>query len=224
MTTTNTDVYQALGYTQRNDPQASTGQGELAMSDFLNLMVTELTHQDPMKPMDNAQLASQISQFATVSGLEQLNTSFSDLSAQLVSNQALEASNLVGRDVLIPAKTGYLGDAGSSISGIIGVNSSASDVKVRITDESGALVKEISLGNQSKGEVNFTWDGMNEAGEVMPAGQYEITAEATVEDETIAPYVLLEANVSSVSLDAQGLNLNLEGLGMYPFNQVAEIR
>lgn len=218
----NDQLYQALGLSRELETKEDN---ELQLEDFLELMVTELTHQDPFKPMENSELASQISQFATVSGIDELNNSFSGFSDTMISDQALQAANIVGRDVLVPVNTGNL-EAGGSIKGVVGVTESASDVTVRISDASGELIKEIQLGTQSKGEVNFSWDGLDENGDAVEPGQYKVEALAKVDGETVSPYTLLEARVSSVSIGGagQGLTVNLAGLGPVSFNSVAEIR
>lgn len=220
--TTETDLYQTLGLARELEQRKGN---ELQLEDFLNLMVTELTHQDPFKPMDNSELASQISQFATVSGIDQLNESFSGLSSSLVSDQSLQAANLVGREVLVPANTGYLGNGGS-IDGVVGLDTSASNVTVGVYNSSGALVREINLGTQQQGEVSFSWDGLMDDGEFAAPGQYRLSAQATVDGEPMAPYLLTQARVASVSIGApgQGLALNLHGLGAISINDVAEIR
>ena len=154
-----------------------------------------------------------------------MNESFTGLSGSLLSDQSLQAANLVGRDVLVPVNGGYL-EAGRSIDGVVGLDSSASDVTLSVYDSSGALLREINLGTQPKGEVNFSWDGLMDSGEYAPPGQYQISAQAMVDGQAVAPYVLTEARVSSVSIGAagQGLALNLLGLGAVAFDDVAEIR
>lgn len=221
--TTEADLFQTLGLAR--DLETAGSANELQLEDFLNLMVTELTHQDPMKPMDNAQLATQISQFATVSGINELNNSFSELSNALHSDQALQATSLVGHDVLVPLNTGYL-NSGGSISGVIGIEQPANDLVVRVTDAAGALVREISMGAQQTGEVRFNWDGLMDDGNFAPPGQYRISASAVIDDQTVSPYILMEAVVESVSIGQPGqpLLLNLAGVGAVPFNDVAEIR
>lgn len=216
-------LYQALGLSRELDSKKDNNQ--LQLEDFLELMVTELTHQDPFKPMENSELATQISQFATVSGIDELNSSFTGFSDKMISDQALQAANLVGRNVLVPVNTGNL-EAGGSIKGVVGITEPASDVTVRITDATGVLVKEIQLGTQTKGEVDFTWDGLDQNGDAVPAGQYQIEAQAQVNGETITPYTLIEAKVNSVSIGGvgQGLSVNLAGLGPVSFDSVAEIR
>jgi flagellar basal-body rod modification protein FlgD len=222
MSTINTesDLFKTLGLTRELE---DANQNELALEDFLELMVTELTHQDPFKPMENSELATQISQFATVSGIDELNQSFSDLSGSLLSDQALQAANLVGRDVLVPSDVGYY-TTGSTLDGVVDLEQSASDVTLRIYNTSGSLVRELNLGTQASGQVAFSWDGIMDDGEYASTGQYYVTAQATMDGETVVPYTLLEAKVSSVSVGAgQDLALNLEGLGTVSFNDVAEI-
>ncbi len=216
-----TDLYTTLGLAREVE---KTKENTLALEDFMELMITELTHQDPFKPMENSELATQISQFATVSGIDELNSSFSDLSGSLLSDQALQAANLVGHDVLAPIGTGYLA-SGGTVEGVVGLYSSASEVTVRITNSSGVLVRELNLGTQPQGEVSFSWDGLTDDGSYAPAGQYQITAQAMENGESIAPYTLIKAKVNSVSLGGAGqeMALNLEGLGPISFNDVAEI-
>jgi flagellar basal-body rod modification protein FlgD len=217
-----TDLYTTLGLAREVE---KTNDKTLAMEDFLELMVTELTHQDPFKPMENSEMATQISQFATVSGIEELNGSFSSLSDDLLSGQTLQAANLVGHEVLAPISTGYL-TSGGSVEGMIGLYSSASDVTIQVYDSAGALVREIAMGTQEKGEVAFTWDGMKEDGTYADEGVYTITATSMQEGESVVPYTLIKSKVTSVSLGGSGqeMALNLEGLGPIAFSDVAEIQ
>ena len=220
--TNDNTLYQTLGLGKELQQKSSS---ELQLEDFLDLMVTELTHQDPFKPMENSELASQISQFATVSGIDELNDKFSDLSGSLLSDQSMQAANLVGRNVLVPLGGGYL-ETGGSVDGVVGLNDPASGVTVSVYNAGGALVREIELGTQTKGEVRFSWDGTTDSGDFAPAGQYQIKARASTNGEEFSPYVLTEAEVSSVSIGSagQGLALNLKGLGPISFNDIAEIR
>ena len=219
---TDASIYESLGLVRELEKKKND---ELVMEDFLELMVTELTHQDPFKPMENTELATQISQFATVSGIEQLNSSFSGLSGSLLSDQSLQAANLVGRDVLVPLNGGYL-ESGGSIDGLVGLESSVSDLTVSVHNAAGELIREINMGTRPPGEVTFNWDGMMDNGEFAAPGTYTISAQAMIDGEASAPYILTEARVNSVSIgsNGQGLALNLDGLGPVSFENVAEIR
>jgi flagellar basal-body rod modification protein FlgD len=217
-----TDLYTALGL---NREVEQTKDDTLAMEDFLELMVTELTHQDPFKPMENSELATQISQFATVSGIDDLNNSFTNLSDDLLSGQTLQAASLVGHEVLAPISTGYL-KSGGTVEGVVGLYDSATDVTVQVYSSSGELVRKIDLGTQDKGEVSFTWDGLTDAEEYADEGVYTISAISTQGGESVVPYTLIKAKVASVSLGGAGqeMALNLEGLGPISFSDVAEIK
>jgi flagellar basal-body rod modification protein FlgD len=219
----NTDIYTALGLTRTAEETQDSN--TLAMEDFLELMVTELTHQDPFKPMENSEMATQISQFATVSGIEELNGSFSSLSDDLLSGQTLQAASLVGHEVLAPISTGYL-TSGGTVEGMIGLYSSATDVTIQVYDSSGALVREIEMGTQEKGEVAFTWDGLKDDGTYAGEGVYNISATSMQDGEAVVPYTLIKSKVTSVSLGGSGqeMALNLEGLGPIAFSDVAEIQ
>ncbi|MEN8178129.1 MAG: flagellar hook assembly protein FlgD [Pseudomonadota bacterium] len=216
------DIYSTLGFgTEQRQPVESDG---LKLDDFMNLMVTELTHQDPFKPMENTELATQISQFATVSGIDDLNTSFSNLSSTITSDQALQAANLVGHEVLVASNVGSL-THGGSLKGSVDLPSSAGNVKVRISDATGALVRELELGSHEGGALAFSWDGYNDSGDYMPAGNYQVTAQATIDDVEMAPSVLVAAQVESVSMGgADGVRLNLTGLGQVSINDVVQIQ
>lgn len=217
------EIYGNLGL---NSLQASETKGDdqLQMEDFMKLLVTELTHQDPMKPMDNAELAAQISQFSVVAGIDQLNNSFTGLSSSLTSDQALQAANLVGHEVMVTSNAGWL-NQGGSLQGAVDLPASAGNVRVRISDVTGALVRELELGSHEAGELAFTWDGYSDSGEYMPAGIYQVSTQATVDDVEMAPNLLVSAQVESVSMGgADGIRLNLEGLGQVPMNNVIQIQ
>ena len=218
---TQSDLFNDLGLTRDRQP-VSANDG-LKIDDFMNLMVTELTHQDPFKPMENTELATQISQFATVSGIDDLNNSFGTLSSTLTSDQALQAANLVGHEVLVASNLGLLSDKGS-LSGNIDLPRDASNVRVRITDASGALVRELELGSHEAGPLAFSWDGYDDAGDYMPQGLYQVSASASVDGVELAPNLQVSAQVESVSLGgAGGVRLNLSGLGQVSIDDVSQI-
>ncbi|EGW55979.1 flagellar hook assembly protein FlgD [Candidatus Endoriftia persephonae] len=216
----NEELFSSLGFSAT--PQEPVDQG-LEMEDFMNLMVTELTHQDPFKPMENTELATQISQFAAVSGIDDLNKSFTGLSSSITSDQALQAANLLGRQVLVPSSAGWFG-SGDTLKGSIELPSNASNVTLRITNSNGALVRELELGSHEGGALAFSWDGYDDQGDFAGSGLYQVTAQATVDGAEMAPAVHVAAEVESVSLGGSGgVRLNLVGLGQVSMNDVKEI-
>ncbi|PUB86615.1 MAG: hypothetical protein B6D72_05855 [gamma proteobacterium symbiont of Ctena orbiculata] len=217
------ELYEDIGLTN-NSLNTEKERGKLGLEEFMNLLVTELTHQDPFKPMENSEMATQVSQFATVSGIDDLNTSFNELRSALTSDQALQAANLVGRDVLVESNLGALA-TDEPLQGSVVLPSSASNLRVMITGQSGELVRELELGTHEAGEVAFSWDGYDDAGHYVGDGLYQVSAIANVDDAEMAPTVLVSAAVESVNLGGSGgIILNLSGLGQITMNQVAQIQ
>jgi len=217
----NYDLYTTLGLTPSQEDAAPAG--NLGIKDFMNLLVTELTHQDPTKPMENTELATQISQFATVSGIDDLNSSFADFSSNMLANQTIQAASLVGHEVMIESYLGML-PSGGTLNGNVYLPASGSSVTLQIKDSSGALVRELSLGQQEEGMVAFSWDGLTDSGDYAAPGQYTLSATANIDDAEQALSTLVYADVDSVSIgSSSGVLVNLEGLGLVSINDVLEI-
>jgi len=197
---------------------------ELGQEDFLKLMTTQLRNQDPFEPMDNGEFMGQLAQFGTVSGIEELNVEFQNLSGALVSSQALQASSMLGRSVLVPANESVLTNGGS-ISGAVELSTSVTNMNITILDQSGQLIRNISLGSQSPGMATFSWDGLATDGSAVPPGRYEIRAEALSGGVNEAFEVLIADQVQSVSLPSGGqpLTLELTGLGTVEFSKIRQI-
>ena len=219
--TTSQTTLQSLGLTQ---PQSNTNNAQLSQDEFLKLMITQLNNQDPMKPMQNGEFLSQMAQFGTVSGINNLQQSFSQLATSLTSSQALQASSLVGRNVLVPGSVGVL-NAGQTMQGTIKLPASTSDVVLNVYDAGGQLVRRVDLGAHSQGDMQFSWDGLTDGGAYAPPGQYTVKAEMQLDGQTVAADTALTATVDSVTLGGagQGLTLNLAGLGSVPLSQVQQI-
>jgi len=217
------NIYTDIGI---NRPPRSdqTNRSELGQSDFLSLLTAQLANQDPLSPTDSKEFTSQMSQFASLDSLQSLVTKFDDLATSLTSNQALQASSLVGRQVLFPSAVGYVANE-SGMAGQINVPRNVTNLRFEIKDASGQLVRSINVGNKPAGDIEFFWDGRNEAGDFLGAGQYEISAFATVGDQTEQLPTSIRAQVQSVNLAASsgGIFLNLTGLGQIDFNDVKEV-
>ena len=227
MSTINTDALQSLGIASNRDNanKVNAEDKELGQEQFLELMVAQVRNQDPFKPMENGEFLSQIAQFSTVNGIQDLQDSFSSLSGSLSSNQALQASALVGRSVMVNSDVGVL-PAGGSLSGAVGVPSDSSEVKVEFYNRAGELVRDLPLGPQRQGIVEFSWNGLADNGNPAPASAYRIVASAKIDGEDVALGTLVKDNVESVILGrpGEGTVLTLSALGATDFNQVEEIR
>jgi flagellar basal-body rod modification protein FlgD len=118
-------------------------------TDFLNLLVTQLKNQDPLNPMDNAQMTSQLAQINTVSGIEKLNTTMGTLMTSYANTQNMQAANLIGHAVLTSGNSLTLGTNGAV--GGLTLDAAADAVTVTIKDKFGNIVQTESLGAMGKG-------------------------------------------------------------------------
>jgi flagellar basal-body rod modification protein FlgD len=199
--------------------------GTLGGTDFLTLMLAQLQNQDPTSPVDSNTFLTQLAQLSEVQGINSLNTSFSGLSSSLTSNQALQASSLLGHQALVNSSSATLA-AGATVSGAVNVPQSTSQVTLSITNSSGALVSQINLGAQTAGLANFAWNGTTGSGAQAPAGTYTLTAQyAGATSGSTAATTLVNGTVESVSMGAgsAGLTLNVSGIGSVPFSSVQQI-
>lgn len=204
--------------------QDNKSSNELGQDQFMTLMLAQMKNQDPMSPMENGEFIAQLAQFRTVTGVEQLNNSFNSFAGTMQSSQALQASTLVGREVLIPGNVGNLPMDGA-FSGTIDLPSASGDVRYNVYSSSGALVAQMGLGAQPAGQVPFVWDGRMPDGSMAPAGRYQVEANALIAGERQAMDTYVSAKVESVSLSAgREPVLNLANVGPMGFSQVREIR
>jgi flagellar basal-body rod modification protein FlgD len=229
-TGTGTGTTGTTGTTAANGSTSTANSGSasgvtLGGTDFLTLLLAQLQNQDPTSPVDSNEFLSQLASLSEVQGINQLNTSFSSLSNSLTSSQALQASSLLGHEVLAASSTGTLATAGATLTGAVSVPQTSSQVTLNISNSAGVLVDSINLGAQSAGLANFSWNGQTSNGSAAPAGTYTLSAQvAGVASGTAVP-TLVNGTVDSVTMGAgsTGLTLNVAGLGSVPFSSVQQI-
>jgi flagellar basal-body rod modification protein FlgD len=195
---------------------------DLGKNEFLNLLVAQLNNQNPLEPQGNGEFIAQLAQFSQVEGIEKLNTSMQSIMSTYQSSQALQASSLVGRKVIVPSDRAVV-DTSESFKASVVLPVSSNNVYVNVFDQSGSLVNRVNLGEQAAGNVSFIWDGKDSDGNLMPPGTYKFEAQASYGSETKGLYTMLPANVDSVTLGGTELMLNLAGLGSVPLSQVQVI-
>jgi flagellar basal-body rod modification protein FlgD len=218
----NATTYASLGLGLRKD--TTRPRNELGQEEFFELMVAQLKNQDPLKPLESNEFLGQVAQFTTVNGIQKLQSSFAGLAASLGSAQALQASTLVGGEVLIAGGTAWL-DPSGGVGGVVALPESSRAVTVTVTDSNGRLVDQIALGEQAAGEVPFEWDGTDADGQRVASGVYRITATTVTAEGTVGVETLTTARVESVTLGRAGspMQLNLAGLGPVSLDQVRQI-
>ena len=194
---------------------------DMGADDFLTLMVAQLQHQDPTKPMDNTEFVAQLAQFSTSTGVQELNESFSGLSSSLASSQMLQATDLVGRQVSTESNVGFLeaaadqdGEAVGMLDATVSLGGNRGGM-LYVQDMTGQLVYSAALPADATGDFQIRWGGKDASGNMMPPGNYRISAET----------VYAHSRVQSVSINpATGsASLNLVDGSKLSFAEIRNI-
>lgn len=187
----------------------------------MKLLVTQMRNQDPMNPLDNAQVTSQFAQLSTVTGINKLNDTLGSMMSSYQSSQTLQAVSLIGHGVLTPG-SGVDLVKGSALLGVE-LTQPADKVTVTILDSAGNEVRKLNLGAQKAGSLPVTWDGKAANGSAVPDGKYTFSVAATQNDAKVTATGLQFGLVDTVSTDSKGVKLNVNGLGSLNLTDVRQI-
>ena len=183
---------------------------------FLKLLVAQMANQDPLNPMDNAQVTSQMAQISTVNGIDKLNTTVQGLNQQFVQMQALQGATLVGRDVILPGDRLSTSDAGL-VQGGFEISSAADSVKVEVLNAGGRVIDTIELGAEGAGRHGFEW--------TPPAGidaalgeRFRVVAKSGA--TAVAATPLMRDRVDAVATGGDTLMLELRNSGSVSYAQI----
>jgi flagellar basal-body rod modification protein FlgD len=186
---------------------------DMGSEEFLTLMVAQLKNQDPTKPLDNMDFMGQLAQFGTVSGIQDLNSGFGGLASAMTGSQALQAANLVGRDVVTEGNVGLLRPVAGSAEGegaepalaldaTVAFDGSATAATLFVQDMSGRLVYSAALPPGVDADFRVRWDGRDGSGEQLEAGQYRVSVEALIGGVSTTVPVYAHQRVESVAIAA----------------------
>ena len=179
------------------DPEASQDR-------FLTLLVAQINNQDPLNPMDNAQMTTQMAQINTVSGIQELNATLKGMAEQMGATQSLQGASLIGREALVDGNAlTYEGSVGK---GALSLPASAGQVYVDIVGTNGAVIDTVDMGALGPGQHAFDWD----AGALSPSGIASFTVRATQGSEVIEATPLSRIKVASVGMSNGAMTLQLQ--------------
>lgn len=188
---------------------------------FLSLLVAQMKNQDPLNPLDNAQVTSQMAQLSTTQGIENMRASMEGLVASLGSHQMAQAANLIGRGVLVPGNS--IGPAQENAVVGFDLDGAADSVKLVIENAAGATVRTIDLGARPAGLQVTAWDGLADDGSTAPDGNYTFKISASSGGTAVTSESLFLGAVTSVSQGANGVQLNLAGRGQVGYGDIRQI-
>jgi flagellar basal-body rod modification protein FlgD len=231
-TTGSTSVNDLMSTMNAQPKTAAAESSASAQADkFMTLLVTQMKNQDPLNPLDNAQVTSQLAQLSTVEGVNKLNDTLGTLMSSYQTSATLQATSLIGHGVLVDGNTINLQGG----KGVFGVNlgTAADDVQVQISDSHGKVVQSIDLGANKAGALPLAWDGIPDASKLdssgkpiqLGDGQYTFKVVATAGGQQLTDATALSYDsVASVSTNATGgVKLNLPNKGMVALADIKQV-
>ena len=185
--------------------------------DFLMLLVTQFQYQDPLNPMEDQEFVAQMAQFSSLEQLMNLNTSMNGLTTATENQQMTNATSYIGKQVSVSGNTiGKVTAADGSTS--ISTFRYAFDDNVRegilsVMDANGNTVYTESLGGKTAGTTfDFTWNGLNDKGQVAADGTYSVSLAAyNSSGEAVLSDQVVDATVTSVVKSDNTVFLGLDG-------------
>ncbi|WP_058641245.1 flagellar hook assembly protein FlgD [Pseudacidovorax intermedius] len=186
---------------------------------FLKLLVAQLSNQDPMNPMDNAQLTSQIAQINTVTGIEKLNTTLGSMSTQSSTMQRLQASAVVGKNVLTEGNILSYSSDGKTAMGALNLDAPATEVTVKVMNAAGQVIDVKSLGPQAAGQHDIRLDATG----YPSSEELTFSVTATNKGADVGSKALMYDSVVSVNTTGTDLSLNLSRNGNKPYSAIYSI-
>ncbi len=204
-------------------PKTATGKSDVddIQDRFMTLLITQMQNQDPLNPMDNSQMTSQLAQLSTVTGIDKVNSTLQSLIGTYQSGQSMQAANLIGHGVL--ASGNQLGLADKQALAGVEFPQDVDQAQMVIKDKSGNVVHTIDLGAQSAGTVPLLWDGKLADGSQAPDGNYTFEVNASLNGNKVDVDELQFGMVTTVTTGPEGVRINVPGLGALDFSDIRQI-
>jgi flagellar basal-body rod modification protein FlgD len=207
----------AAAASTNNAGSTSASTTDAAQDRFLKLLVAQLNNQDPMNPMDNAQMTSQMAQINTVTGIQQVNDTLKNMAEQFTAMQVLQGSSMVGHDVLVEGNA--LTIHNDTAGGALDLAGRAESVKVDILSPAGQVIDTLNLGALDAGRHSFNWD----ASAYSYSGQPSFKVTATLGGKAIDSTAMAQATVTSVGSEAGALKVQLQDRAAVTYSSIKAI-
>ncbi len=174
----------------------------MGKEDFLTLLVAQLKNQDPLNPDDASEFTSQLAEFSSLEQLQNLNDSMESLTSSQLQSDKFATMGLLGKEVIYADSTFTFDGAPATIG--YQLDGVASSVSMAIRDENGIIVTTLNPAEMNPGDHFLEWDGLDNEGNVVPEGKYNIVLQANAagEDSTIAISPLVQSEVTGVDFNS----------------------
>ena len=204
-----------------NSPLAATSASQI-QDRFLTLLVTQLKNQDPLSPMDNSQITTQLSQISTVSGIDKLNDTVAGLATALAASQTMASVSMIGRQVVSPGTSLTLADKHAT--GALELTDAADRVTVSILGPAGDIVRKLELGSSAAGLRTFTWDGKADNGATAKDGAYTFKVDAAQNGKSVAATSYTLGTVTGVGVSGKDPSVIVDGVAEVRFADIKRVQ
>jgi len=203
---------------QGDEIASNNSSGEDLSHMFLDLLVAQVSSQNPLDPMDGTEYVSQLAEFASLESLQSLQADSSRNLQMQSSQQAIQATSLIGQQVNVPAEQIVL-EQSDTISGALNLNKPAEAIYVQLVDAQGQPVAQQLLPAAASGTVNFEF-------EQQAAGVYGVRAEARSNNRVTPLSPLLRGQVERVSIgqSVDDIQLQVNGLGVHSLQDTNQLQ
>ncbi|MCL6270104.1 hypothetical protein M3P05_09180 [Sansalvadorimonas sp. 2012CJ34-2] len=208
-----------------NTQQASSSTNSVTSMNsdaFMQMLMAQLQYQDPTKPMDSAQMTSQMSDLTMIQSMSDMKDAVKELGSQMYSSQSLYASTLVGQDVSVLANVINI-EKGETVKGKVLLPTTADNLKIEVLNKNGEVVDTLPIGKQTKsGEVEFDLADLNKD---LEAGKYTLKAIATVDGKETEAAIIQDTKVTGVVIPGEGKEVLIEvdNIGLVPLSYITRL-
>ncbi len=163
-------------------PKTRVPKKVLDKNDFMLLFIKQLEYQDPLKPLENNEMATQLALFNQVDQLFDLNEKIKQL-IEIAQNDKIQTiSELIGKKSLVKSNIGRI-EKGKFLGGKVILDEPVNDLKLKVYDSEGNLVRTLDLGALPAGQQEIEWDGKDEKGKILPDGNYYFSIKTSSVEE-----------------------------------------
>ncbi len=177
-------------------------------NNFLKLLTVQLQNQDPLNPMESAEMTSQLAQLNMVDGINTMNNSINSLVTLMQASDFMNFSSTVGRSALISGNE-MMFDGSNPVALGIQFPEAVTKTKVQITDASGNIVRTVDLGSSTKELQNLYWDGLANDGTAAQAGKYRLRVTGEKDGVEVGAQTFVSSFVAAVGRNGTDISLTL---------------
>lgn len=188
---------------------------------FMTLLVAQMRNQDPLNPMDNNQMSSQMAMLNMVNGINSLNKTLDNMASNQQLGDSLKATDLIGHKVQFKSDAVSLQNGNASFT--VDLKGDSQTVSVSLLDKNGALVRTIPMGSRVAGLQDVNWDGLSDSGQLLPDGQYTVKIDAQQNGQSVSATALETDTVSNLVLSGGVATLQLSRMGVLGLSDIRTV-